>query len=68
MDELTDKLKDKRPVCWSLVSEKLGKQPVIDHSEAHPYVIEYILDKRYSELRQFRRSNGFQLHKACWRN
>ena len=53
LDELTDKLKDKRPVCWSFVSEKLGKQPVINHSEAHRYVIEYILDKRYSELRHF---------------
>ena len=47
LEELTDKLKDKRPVCWSFVSEKLGKQPVINHSEAHRYVIEYILDKRY---------------------
>ena len=35
LDELTDKLKHKRPVCWSFVSEKLGKQPVINHSEAH---------------------------------
>lgn len=53
LDELTDKLKDKRQVCWSFVSKKLGKQPVINHSEAHRYVIEYILDKRYSELRHF---------------
>ena len=44
-------LKGKRPMCWKFVSERLGKQYVMEHYETHQKLIQEILDDRYDELR-----------------
>ena len=38
-------------MCWNFVSERLGKQHVMQVYESHRKLIEQILDDRYSELR-----------------
>ena len=51
LDYLGNKLEAKRPMCWSYVSEKLGKQYVAKHYETQGELIREILDEPYDELR-----------------
>ena len=51
LDDLKIKLEEKRPMCWSFVSERLSAQYVAKHYASHRNLIEEILDVRYNELR-----------------
>ena len=49
-DDTMMKLQEKRPVCWSFVSERLSQQHSTKHFEIHGRFIEEILYVRYSDL------------------
>lgn len=51
LDDLGNKLENKRPMCWNYVSEKLGKQYVMKYYETYGQLIQEILDDHYNELR-----------------
>lgn len=51
LDDLGNKLENKRPMCWNYVSEKLGKQYIMKYYETYGQLIQEILDDHYNELR-----------------
>ena len=51
LDELVQKLDEKRPMCWNFVSEGLKNQYVAKHYKTHGELIHEILDRKYNELR-----------------
>ena len=51
VDDLVQKLDEKRPMCWDFVSEALKNQYVVKHYKTDRELIHEILDRKYNELR-----------------
>ena len=51
LDDLVEKVYEKRPMCWNFVSKGLENQYVVKHYKTQRELIHEILDDKYNELR-----------------